>query len=188
MGTLSRQQIARLGLAAVGTDVAISDRCSIHGAASIRIGDHVRIDDFAILTARQPVTIGSYVHIAAFAFLSGSTGIVIEDFVNVSPRATLLSSNDDSSGEWLPGALIPAHLRHPQEGCVRLGRLSMVGAHSVVLPGVTLAEGAVLGALSLAKESLAPWGIYAGIPARLIRPRSRDAAALAAGLGGAAEG
>src|SRR5215218_879781 len=93
MGTLSPDQIAQLGLAAVGTDVAISDRCSIHGASSISIGDHVRIDDFAILTAREPVVIGSYVHISAFAFLSGPFGIFVEDFVNVSPRATLLSGN-----------------------------------------------------------------------------------------------
>ncbi|MGH7302736.1 MAG: acyltransferase, partial [Candidatus Rokuibacteriota bacterium] len=67
MAILSREQITQLGLAYVGADVAISDRCSIYGAASISIGDHVRIDDFAILTAREPMVIGSYVHISAFA-------------------------------------------------------------------------------------------------------------------------
>jgi galactoside O-acetyltransferase len=160
-------------LGAVGTDVTISDRCSIYGAASIRIGDHVRIDDFAIITAREPVIIGSYVHISAFAFLSGSFGIVIEDFVSVSPRATLLSGNDDFSGQWLPGPLVPEALRNVQGACIHLGRHSMVGAHSVLLPGVSLGEGAVVGALSLVKEPLGPWGIYGGVPARLIRPRAR---------------
>lgn len=182
MGTLSPDQISQLGLASVGTGVAISDRCSIYGAGSIRIGDHVRIDDFVILTARQPVVIGSYVHISAFAFLSGQFGIVIEDFVNVSPRATLLSGNDDFSGQWLPGSVIPEELRHAQGGCIHLGRHTMVGAHSVVLPGVRFGEGAVVGALSLVKESLAPWGIYGGVPARLIRPRHRGLEELAARL------
>jgi acetyltransferase-like isoleucine patch superfamily enzyme len=182
MGILSSDQIAQLGLAAVGTDVAISDRCSIYGASSIRLGDHVRIDDFAILTAREPVVIGSYVHISAFAFLSGQFGMVIEDFVNVSPRATLLSGNDDFSGEWLPGSMIPDELRHVQEGCIHLGRYSMVGAHSVVLPGVSFGEGAVVGALSLVKEPLAPWGIYGGVPARLLRSRNRGLEDLAARL------
>jgi len=179
MGTLSSDQITQLGLAGVGTDVTISDCCSIYGAASISIGDHVRIDDFAVLTARQPVVIGSYVHISAFAFLSGPFGIVIEDFVNVSPRATLLSGNDDFSGQSLPGPLVPEELRNVQGGCIHLGRHSMVGAHSVVLPGVSFGEGAVAGALSLVKESLAPWGIYAGVPARLIRPRGRRVEELA---------
>ena len=186
MGTLSPDQIAQLGLAAVGDDVTISDRCSIYGASAISIGDHVRIDDFAILTAREPVVIGSYVHISAFAFLSGSFGIVIEDFVNVSPRATLLSGNDDFSGQWLPGPLVPEELRNVQGGCIHLGRHSMVGAHSVVLPGVSFGEGAVVGALSLVKEPLAPWGIYGGVPARLIRPRGHGVEELVVRLGAGA--
>jgi len=182
MGTLSPDQIAQLGLASVGTDVAISDRCSIYGAGSISIGNHVRIDDFVVLTARQPVVIGSHVHIAPFAFLSGQFGIVLEDFVGVSPRATLLSGNDDFSGQWLPGPLAPEELRNVRGGCLHLGRHSIVGAHSVVLPGVSFGEGAVVGALSLVKEPLASWGIYGGVPARLIRPRKRDVEELAARL------
>ena len=182
MGTLSADQIAQLGFAGVGTDVAISDRCSIYGAGSISIGDHVRIDDFAILTARQPVVIGSYVHISAFAFLSGPFGLVIEDFVNVGPRAALLSGNDDFSGQWLPGPVVPEELRNVQGGCIHLERHTIVGTHSVVLRGVRFGEGAVVGALSLVKESLAPWGIYGGIPARLIRPRGREPRELAARL------
>jgi len=182
MGMLSPDQVAQLGLARVGADVSISDRCSIYGAGSISIGDHVRIDDFSILTAREPVVIGSYVHISAFAFLSGTFGIVIEDFVNVSPRATLLSGNDDFTGQWLPGSLIPEELRQVQGGCIHLGRHTMVGAHSVVLPGVSFGEGAVVGAHSLVKESLASWGIYGGVPARLIRPRGHGLEELAARL------
>jgi acetyltransferase-like isoleucine patch superfamily enzyme len=182
MGALSPDQIVQLGFASVGIDVTISDRCSIYGAGSISLGDHVRIDDFVILTAREPVVIGSYVHLSAFAFLSGPFGIVLEDFVNVSPRATLLSGNDDFSGQWLPGVLIPEDLRNVQGARIHLGRHSMVGAHSVVLPGVSFGEGAVAGALSLVKESLAPWGIYGGVPARLIRPRDRGVEELAARL------
>jgi acetyltransferase-like isoleucine patch superfamily enzyme len=182
MGTLSREQVDQLGLASVGTDVAISDRCSIYGASSISVGDHVRIDDFAILTAREPMIIGSYVHISAFAFLSGPFGIVIEDFVNVGPRAALMSGNDDFTGEWLPGPVVPEDLRNVQGERIRLGRYSIVGTHSVVLRGVTFGEGAAVGALSLVKESLAPWGIYGGVPARLIRPRGHRVEELAARL------
>lgn len=180
MGTLSRDQIAELGFVAVGTDVMISDRCSIYGAPAISIGNHVRIDDFAILSAREPVVIGSYIHISPFVFLSGQFGIVIEDWVNVSPRAMLLTGNDDFSGEWLPGPLVPDELRHVQGGRIHLAQHSMVGTSSVVLPGLTFGEGAVVGALSLVKQSLEPWGIYGGVPARLIRPRSRNVKALAA--------
>jgi len=47
-----------------------------------------------------------------------------------------------------------------------------------VLPGCDIGEGTTVGALSLVKASLAEWGIYAGVPARRLRDRSRDLLAL----------
>jgi galactoside O-acetyltransferase len=179
MGTLSPDQVAQLGLASVGTNVTISDRCSIYGAGAISIGDHVRIDDFAVITAKEPVVIGSYVHVSTAAFLSGPFGITIEDFVNIGPRTSLLSGNDDFLGDWLPGPLIPDDLRNVQGAPIHLERHTIVGTHSVVLRGVRFHEGAVVGALSFVKESLAPWGVYAGVPARFIRPRRRTVLELA---------
>lgn len=182
MAFLSPSQLAQLGLAAVGSNVLISDRASLHGAGAISIGDHVRIDDFVIITARQPVILGSYVHIAAFAFLAGQFGLVLGDFVGISPRATLLSGNDDYTGHWLPGPLIPPELRQVRGSCLTFGNHALVGAHSVVLPGASFADGAALGALSLVKEPLEPWSIYVGIPARRRGPRSRHCEELAARL------
>ena len=50
----------------------------------------------------------------------------------------------------------------------------IVGSGCTILPGVTLAEGTAVGAMSLCKQSTEPWGIYAGIPARRIKERSRE--------------
>jgi galactoside O-acetyltransferase len=174
MAWLTRTQVEQIGFAAVGDEVLISDKCSIYGAAAISIGSHVRIDDFTIITAREPVRIGSYIHISAFVFLAGQFGITVEDFANVSPRATLLSGNDDFSGASLPGPLVPAEMRNVQGAPIHLARFSLLGAQSIVLPGVTMPEGAVVGALSLVKESPKPWTISAGVPARFIRERRRD--------------
>jgi acetyltransferase-like isoleucine patch superfamily enzyme len=49
-------------------------------------------------------------------------------------------------------------------------------ANSVVLPGVTMAEGSVLGSNSLLKTNTEPWTVYAGSPARPIRKRNKDKA------------
>jgi galactoside O-acetyltransferase len=43
----------------------------------------------------------------------------------------------------------------------------------VILPGVTIGEGASVGALTLVNRSLDPFTIYAGIPARRLRDRSK---------------
>jgi galactoside O-acetyltransferase len=50
----------------------------------------------------------------------------------------------------------------------------IVGAGSVVLPGVTLAEGTAVGAMSLVTRSTEPWSVYHGVPARRQRARHRD--------------
>ena len=50
---------------------------------------------------------------------------------------------------------------------------SWVCARAIVLPGVTIGEGAVLGAGSVTARSLVPWWVYAGNPAKQIKPRNQ---------------
>ena len=66
-------------------------------------------------------------------------------------------------------------MRHPIRSYVTIGRHAIIGANSVILPGVTIGEGAVVGACSLVKRDCAPWSINFGAPARPIgkRPRAK---------------
>jgi acetyltransferase-like isoleucine patch superfamily enzyme len=41
-----------------------------------------------------------------------------------------------------------------------------VGTNAVIMPGVTLAQGTVIGACSLVTASTQSWTVYTGIPAR----------------------
>jgi galactoside O-acetyltransferase len=50
----------------------------------------------------------------------------------------------------------------------------IIGSGSVVLPGVHLAEGAAIGALSVVKSDVPEFTIFAGSPAKFIRKRSRN--------------
>jgi len=54
-----------------------------------------------------------------------------------------------------------------------LGPRSWVAADAFVGPGVTLGEGAVLGARAVAFGDLEPWTVYIGNPMREIRKRKR---------------
>jgi acetyltransferase-like isoleucine patch superfamily enzyme len=52
---------------------------------------------------------------------------------------------------------------------VRIGRNVWIGFEAVVLPGVTVGEGAVIGARAVVTEDVAPFTVVAGNPARAIR-------------------
>ncbi len=54
------------------------------------------------------------------------------------------------------------------------GAYAWVCARSIVLPGVTLGEGSVLGAGSVASKNLDEWCVYAGNPAVKVKERRRD--------------
>ena len=84
----------------------------------------------------------------------------------------IFSQSDDFSGAHLTGPTIPSQFVSTLEGAVVIRRHAVIGANSVIMPGVVVGTGAILGSLSLAKDSLADWGMYAGIPARFLKQRS----------------
>jgi acetyltransferase-like isoleucine patch superfamily enzyme len=52
---------------------------------------------------------------------------------------------------------------------VRVGRNAWIGFDACVLPGVTVGEGAVVGARSVVAEDVPPYAVAAGNPARVVR-------------------
>jgi putative colanic acid biosynthesis acetyltransferase WcaF len=54
---------------------------------------------------------------------------------------------------------------------ITVGADTFIGARAFVLPGVTIGEGAIVGACSLVERDVPSWTISAGLPARVIRPR-----------------
>lgn len=168
----SPEELRQLHLKSVGTNVLISRKCSIYGASDISIGNNVRIDDFCILSG--DITIGNNVHISAYVALYGAMGIVFEDNTGISARATIYSAMDDFSGNFLVGPMHPEGNRNVTGGMVKVCRFAHIGAHSMIYPTITIPEGCVVGAMSLVNSNPEPWSIYAGIPARKLKPRSNN--------------
>lgn len=171
---LTTPELRDAGFRHVGEDVKVHERASLYGLENISLGDHTRIDDFAIIIATGPVTVGHHVSIPNFCFLGGKHGIELGDFVTLAPGVKLFSASDDYSGEFLTGPTVPPSLTGGRHGPVVLRRHVLLGAGTIVLPGCTIDEGSSVGALSLVKEDLPAWGMFAGIPCRRLRARHRD--------------
>lgn len=172
---LSRSQIEKMGFAEVGDDVSISEYANFYGVGHISIGNHVRIDDFCVISAGNGgIRIGNYVHIATHCSLIGQGKISMADFSGLSSRVNIYSSSDDYSGECLTNPTVPQEYKDVVTADVYIGRHSIVGTGSVILPGSTLEEGVAVGALSLIRNRCAAFGIYFGSPAKRLRERSRN--------------
>jgi len=181
MGYLTETQLQKMGFKSLGKNVRISDKASIYGAQRIRVGSNVRIDDFCVLSAGEGgIGIGNYVHIAVFASLIGKENILLDDFSGISARTSIYSSSDDYSGEYLTNPTVPDEFTSVKHGKVHIQKHVIVGANSVILPGITIGIGAAVGAMSLVTRSVDEFSIVSGIPARYIRKRKNDLLALEA--------
>ena len=169
---LKNKEITKIGFKSIGNNVKISKNASFYSAKDISIGNNVRIDDFCILSGK--ITIRDNAHISAGTYLfAGEAGIVIDDYVAISPKSVLLAISDDFSGNYFANAVLDIKKRNVIKSKITIKRYSTIGTGTIILPGVTVNEGCAIGAMSLIKKNLAAWGIYAGIPCRKIKNRSK---------------
>lgn len=113
------------------------------------IGDHVRIDQ------------------------GHADMITLEDGVSLASGTRLLCHQRDFTKYYVGGDYMKlGYIVKPivlKKGC-------LVGMESFVMPGVTIGEGAIVGAGSLVTKDIPSWTIAAGRPAKVIKeiPQKRD--------------
>ncbi len=171
---LTSEELRPLGFRHVGRNVSIARDCTIHGLGNIAIGNNVKIDQNVTLIAmRGRVTIGSFVHIGCDCFLGGAHGITLADFTGLSQGVKIYSATDDYVGPYLTNPTVPKEFCREIGGPVVLEKHVIVGAGSVILPGVTVRTGCSVGALSVVRKTTKEWGVYHGNPAKKILDRDR---------------
>ena len=161
-------------LGRVGKNVIIGKTVRIRYPHLVELGDDVIIDDFTYISTA--LRIEGNVHIAAGCQLIGGRNatVVMRAYSTLAPNVVLAAGSDDYIA-GIASPMVPAAAKgNPAIGNIRLGRHCIVGANSTVLPNVTLADGAAVGAQSLVKDDLEAWTLYAGIPVRAIKLRDRN--------------
>jgi maltose O-acetyltransferase len=86
------------------------------------------------------------------------------DDVSIGPEATILTlGHDPQSPDFAD-----------RGGKVNIGNRVWIGYRALVLPGVTIGEGAVVAAGAVVTRNVEPFTIVAGVPARKIGDRARN--------------
>ena len=173
-GYYNSSELRSMGFGKVGENVSIGKNCVIIGLGNIYLGNNVRIDGMTVIAANSGrLDIGDYVHVGGGCHLVCAGSIILEDFCGLSQGVCVYSATDDYTGTTLTNPMVPKDFTNVTSAPVTFRRHVIVGSGSVVLPGVEVAEGSSVGALSLVTKSLRSWGVYAGTPVRRLHDRSK---------------
>jgi acetyltransferase-like isoleucine patch superfamily enzyme len=174
-GYFRSDELRSFGFARVGEGSAIARNCTIVGLENIVIGDFVRIDGFtSIIASHGRLRIGTHVHICIGCVIGARGGVELDDYSSLSHGVRILSAIDDFSGRKMTNSTLPPELLGIQSGPVRIGRYVPIGSDSIILPGVEIADGAAVVAMSVVSQSLPEWTICGGNPAKELQKRSRN--------------
>lgn len=174
-GYYDEHQLREIGFKNVGENVRVAKNCTVIGVQNISLGNNVRIDGYCTITAPDAgwVKVGSFVHIGGYCLLIGGSGIEMNDYSGLSQGVKVYSRSDDYSGDHMTNPTVPEKYTCVKDGLVSIGRHVIVGAGSVILPGVAIGEGSAIGAQSLVRKNVDAWGIFSGSPIKRLTSRSR---------------
>ncbi len=100
---------------------------------------------------------GRHTDIGAFTYINAKNNVIIEDEVQIGSHCSIYSISTIDK----------------KEGQVTLRKNCKIGSHSVVMPGVTVGENAVIGAFSFVNKDIPANTLAYGIPVKIIK-RARD--------------
>lgn len=128
-----------------------------------RIGKGVYICRDVSFGGLYNIELGDRVDINQGCNLYGDFGISIGDGTKLSPYVQLYSANY----KYVKGATIGSLGVIGRE--IIIGKNVWIGAGSVILPGVTIGDNSIIGALSLVNKDIPGNEIWAGNPAKFVK-------------------
>ena len=140
---------------------------------NICLSEFVYVDQYCqFISPEGYIRIGKRCHIAQFCVILGHGDVEIEDFVGVASGTKIFSISEwPGNGMRLGGPMIPMGQRGFRKGKVIIEKDAFLGANSVIMPGITIGEGAVIGANSVVLQDVGPWSIVMGNPSRVVGTR-----------------
>jgi acetyltransferase-like isoleucine patch superfamily enzyme len=128
-----------------------------------RIGRDTSIAMSCFFTGRN-IKIGNNTAINRFCYIDGRGPLYIGNNVNVSHYSIIHTLTHITNSPYF----------HAQQRPVAIMDHAWIGARAIILPGVTVGEGAVVSAGSVVSRDVPPYTIVAGNPAEVIGQRTRD--------------
>lgn len=155
----------------------------IRNAKYIRLGKDISVGRLCRLEVIEQgvssndirLSIGNNVRLGDFIHISALKSVVIGNNVGIGPKSLITDINhgDFAEGHYYD-THIPYALRKLSAKPVVIGDNVWIGEMVTIVPGVTIGEGAVIGAHSNVVRSIPPYSMAVGNPARVIKRFNPD--------------
>jgi acetyltransferase-like isoleucine patch superfamily enzyme len=152
----------------IGADCVFETGVLVFHPENISLGTNVYVGHYAILKGyyKNEMAIGDETWIGQQCFFHAAGGLTIGSRVGVGPSVRIITSVHEEAGRATPVLFAPVKFAP-----VVIEDDEDLGVGSVILPGVTVGRGAVIGAGAVVNQSIPPYAIAAGVPARVLRER-----------------
>jgi galactoside O-acetyltransferase len=179
-GFFLRGSYYKAKLGHMGDNVLIDLGVIIWNPKNVSIGDYSHIDTNVKIEASETIKIGSYVHVASNVLLQGLGTLAIGDYADIAAGSLIYSGvNHYTDGKtntfYEMSSCAPADRQFIKRAPVRIEKRAFIGLNSVIMPGVTVGEGAIVGACSFVNADVPAYKIVVGIPAKVVKERPKDA-------------
>lgn len=141
-----------------------------HGLDRIAVGEDTIFLPHLYLTTwgRGEIRIGSFGSFGSYCHLSAFSSITIGDNLLTGKWVSIVD-NDHGVTDAATLALPPLSRSLHAKGPVVIGNNVWIGDKATVLSGVTIGDGAVVGANAVVTKDVPPYAVVAGNPARIVK-------------------
>ena len=148
----------------VGTVPSHSFRRLCYRIVGIKIGSGSTIHMWANFYQPKNVSIGKDTIIGDHCFLDGRADLVIGDHTAIASQVLFYNSEHDINHSEFTA----------REEPIKVGDYVFIGPRAIILPGVTIGDGAVIAAGAIVTKDVDSKSVVAGVPAKEIAKRNLE--------------
>ena len=133
---------------------------------SAKIGKHITYYPGIKISPGTNLKLGDHVDLAWGVLITTAGGVEIGDRTLVGYNTMIFSAN-----HVIPPGIDKIFYAGHEKKKVTIANDVWIGAGCIILPGVSIGEGAIVAAGSIVTKNVEPFSMVAGVPARLIKNR-----------------
>ena len=165
-----RNPLFQARCASVGKRLVVDRMPFVSGHVEIHLGDHVWLGGNLVVFSGRMIDhprliIKDHAELAWNVSLAVNKEVIIEEYARVASGCYISDSDGHPREADLRAQNQPVHARDILP--VRIGRYAWIGVGTHIMKGVTIGEGAVIGANSVVINDIPPYSLAMGNPAEV---------------------